>query len=203
MHRTTLLFSLLTAALAIGCDGGSPEPGGDVVGTWRQATSPFDDPPEPIDERRVWTFRDDGTVSWGTPAWEEDTGSGTYETVDGRLIVTPDGDELGLDLPYYADDDHFLLGVLAPDDDGDDVVATWTGYGIFGDVRVESTATLRDNGSSQLVQQTPEGTETYVGTWEQRDEVIQVVFGNDDPNVTITMTAYHHAGFLGELYEPL
>ena len=52
----------LSFALPLLACGGDPGPGGDLGGSWRELPYASDDTPDPIDQRTVWTFNDDGTV---------------------------------------------------------------------------------------------------------------------------------------------
>jgi hypothetical protein len=197
--RPILLASLLALPLAA-CGGSSPELGGDVVGSWREI--PYLDPPPPVDERLFYDFADDGTYTQTDGAG---TGTGTWTTTDGELSL--DDGTHDAQTQYYADDSRFLFGVLVPDDDGDDPVATWNGYFVSDGTRTESTATLKDDQTAHFEQVT--GTDpatTYDGTWAQNGDDVELTFEVDDGQggtITVHLHASLYQGFMGSPFEKI
>jgi len=197
--RPILLASLLALALPLAaCGGGSPEPGGDVVGSWREMS--YEDPPPPVDQLAVLTFADDGSYH------DKDSSEvGTF-TVDGGEISLVDGTNTAT-TQYYADGSRLLFGLLAPDDDGADPVATWTGYFLNNGTRTDTTATLKDDATVRFEQVT--GTmpaDTYDGTWTQTGDFVELTFEVDDGQggtITLHLHSALYAGFIGGMYEKI
>jgi hypothetical protein len=191
--RSTVLLSLLALPL-VAC-GGSPDPGGDVVGTWK--THVFADG-TPTATRTV-TFGADGTASQATADgfdWH-----GRYRTADGQLtLITGDGpDPLEQTSTYLADGDHLLLNLFTPDDDGDDAIATWTAIDTFGISQLTATLILRDDHTMHFDQQGVTDRDIFDGTWSQDGEEITLtlVRGDDTAHLQIAM----FEGYLGALYD--
>jgi hypothetical protein len=186
--------SLLLLFVATGCSGfDGADPGGDVVGAWRELPPATLASAPPVDQRAVYTFAADGT-------WTRDDATshhtGTYVVEDGELAFAGSATHSSL---YFADGERLLLDVATPDDDGADVVATWTGHVVDTNGSVDDIATYAGDMTFHL-DESRNGTEVPAdGTWRQVDDAVEATFERN--GLTDQRVVTIHRGLLGTAFE--
>jgi hypothetical protein len=180
--------SLLSLPVLLAACAGSPDPGGDVVGTWNEhGASPA----------QTFTFTADGRVSLQILGEPDQTG--TYATSDGQLTLV-DGARHTTKVDYLADDRHLLYALAMPDDDGADAVATWTASAVFDGTQRISTLTLRADHGGRLEGIDGSQRAAFDGTWSQSGDDVTFTFSlGDGSTVRLPFTLYQ--GYLGNLFD--
>lgn len=181
----------LSFALPLLACGGDPGPGGDLGGSWRELPYASDDTPDPIDQRTVWTFNDDGTYERGAAGATPEVGRYEVDGADVTIIQQDDaGTEHRYTVTYYASDDRLLLGVLEPDGGADGVVGSWRGHvdndGTGLDVHLDVAA----DHTGHIEYVTADQTTVYDGTWTQTGDELVLTFEVDDNGSTFTLTTH-------------
>jgi hypothetical protein len=175
MRRAVVFLAILLPACA-----GSPDPGGDVVGTWHR-------------DGRTLTFSADGHAT--DERADGQRWSGTYTTGEGQLTLITGDDALEQRTAYLADDQHLLLDLATPDDDGADPVATWTSTSMSGTSQLSTTLILRADHTAHLEQIGVTDRDAYDGTWDEHDGDITVTSGS----AVVHFALYQ--GYVGTLFD--
>lgn len=202
MLRTIIPLAFLT--VACGSGDGSPLLGGDPVGRWRELPNAADPEPPPVEQRDLLEFAADGTFIARTGAGVESTG--TWDSYDGLLVITEDGDA-SVGVPYHASADRLLLVALVPAGAVEGVIGTWTatadGVEEGQPSTVVTTLVLRsDNTASMRFDRELGEDEAFDATWSNVGSDFRIEFLPSE-NFIFDLNLSLVDGVLGSPYERL
>lgn len=198
------LLSTLLLTVACGGDGAPDDPidagPAILVGSWRAAPHPLDQPTTPVDQRPRLTFAGDGSLEYWRPS-----GLRTFDwTTDGeRLTLTRRGagSPRVQTFPYRLVDGVYLDNVTSPVGPVDGFVGVWEMPKVHDGVALIERYTLRADhgGSAELV---GANQETYDVQWREQGDFLQVAIL--DLGLVVDIQYYQRYGdVIGVPYEAL